>query len=387
MGSYYSSIIGRIVAYHIAPNVSAIPLSEKPPATLPGPGTTQTAAVVVKSSQLDDKALTSWDPWPNGHFERTLSNDEYTASNCALVHWATRNRGGYTGNAAASSWHEGKKGIRSCLGVITCNNQDCNARIRPPVRPKALEKRLQESCPICGSGVLHHNTCDVKIITHTFRGGRHIEHQGYHFHDRPIPIHLTVSEKAELAETVSEHPKVGPAMLMTGVPKLHGHTKPVTEISPTLLNADRVKYEVGKIRKPSQISGSEFLRYAQFCADHPNFVINSHVSDCIVLSMQSSVLAGQFVKEIIPDEAINGIVSDAAHGYWLDKNSLLIISSTYSPILECWVPGVFSWSNGASAEHYEHHFYALMKVIESECHRRDLGLTDDYFANVSSLSQ
>ena len=134
-----------------------------------------------------------------------------------------------------------------------------------------------------------------------------------------MPIHLTISERAELAETVFEYPKVGPAMLMTGIPKLYGHTKPVTEISPTLLNADHVKYKVGKICKPSQISGSEFLHYAQFCADHPNFVINFHVSDCIVLSMQLSVLAGQFVKEIIPNEAINGIVWDAAHDYWLDK--------------------------------------------------------------------
>jgi hypothetical protein len=47
--------------------------------------------------------------------------------------------------------------------------------------------------------------------------------------------------------------------------------------------------------------------------------------------MQTRYMASKLLKDRIDSDAVNGIVSDAAHGYWLDPTTLLIISSV-SPL-------------------------------------------------------
>lgn len=247
--------------------------------------------------------------------------------------------------------------------------------------------KLLESLCQCGDE-LYLISCDVKMVIHEFLFGKHFEHHGRHSHPRPHPIHLDLSEQRKLTQLVHEHPDAGPSKLMAGVPNLDGSSEPITELSTTLLNSDRVKYEVTKIRD----TGSHQARHGDlvgglvtFCEAHPGFVLYSTITQVAVISMQSSVLASAFIKELIPNEAINGIVSDAAHGYWQDDGALLIISSTYSPVLRCWVPGVFSYSNGASAEHYALHFFALFTAMSRDADQRGITITDRYFANVSRM--
>ena len=324
----------------------------------------------------------SWTPWPDGNFSYDLSNDQARATKNAMVHWATGTSGGLGGDPKANEWFRGKKSIRKCLGIIVCTDPSCHIRIRPVVRADSAERQLERPCD-CGSPLVRHS-CDARLIMHEWRGGKHFEHRGHHLHERPHPLHLNTSEAETLQQIVAEHPKASPSKLITGIPTLYGNTQPVSEISTTLFNPDRVKYEVSKIRRGvNPQSGDGFIeKFTAFWNEHPGFLIRSIMGDIVVLSMQSQVLAGDFLKELIPNEAINGIVSDAAHGYWLDNNALLIVSSTYSPVLSAWVPGVFTYSNGASATHYMHHFLALFSVISEEAHRRDLDLCDDYFANV-----
>ncbi|KAK0438724.1 uncharacterized protein EV420DRAFT_1279903, partial [Desarmillaria tabescens] len=63
----------------------------------------------------------------------------------------------------------------------------------------------------------------------------------------------------------------------------------------------------------------------------------------IVISLQSAYMSSTVLKDTIIDKPINGMVSDAAHGWWRKRTSLLIATSTYSTILMCWVPTLFSY--------------------------------------------
>lgn len=325
-----------------------------------------------------------WTPWPDGDFSRLFSNDEVAISKQIMVHWATLTHA-YQGNPEAVSWPQGRRSVKKCLGVVRCQTPDCAVRLRPTTRTESMRRLLSSPCK-CG-GSLCHIPCDVKMVIHEYLFGRHFEHKGTHDHPRPHPIHLDLSEQRKLAGVVRSHPKAGPSKLMAGVPDVNGTSGPVTELSTTLLNSDRVKYEVAKIRRQNPGNGGDVIGgLVSFCEEHPNFVLYSTITQVAVISMQSTVLAGAFIKELIPNEAINGIVSDATHGYWQNENALLIISSTYSPVLQCWVPGVFSYSNGASAEHYAQHFFALFTVMSNEADQRGVEITDTYFANVSTFT-
>ena len=94
----------------------------------------------------------------------------------------------------------------------------------------------------------------------------------------------------------------------------------------------------------------------------------------------------------ITDDPVNGILTDAAHGYWKEGNNLLIVSSAYSVLLHCWIPGLLSYTNGASEAHYSLHFQALFASIAHELQNRGLNAHDDeHYGNVcitlSSLYQ
>jgi hypothetical protein len=100
--------------------------------------------------------------------------------------------------------------------------------------------------------------------------------------------------------------------------------------------------------------------------------------------MQTPFMASKLIKSTIDDEAVNGIVSDAAYRVWQERNCLLIVSSTFEPNrLKCWVPGIMSYANGGTAEHYRIHFFHLMDSMADECDSRNITVTDDLFANVS----
>lgn len=82
--------------------------------------------------------------------------------------------------------------------------------------------------------------------------------------------------------------------------------------------------------------------------------------------MQSKFMASQMVKDMPLNEPVNGLVSDAAHSFWADRNALLIITSVCSLILRCWILALMTYSNGASAEHYKLHFLALFWSLTNQ---------------------
>jgi hypothetical protein len=102
--------------------------------------------------------------------------------------------------------------------------------------------------------------------------------------------------------------------------------------------------------------------------------------------MQTAWMALQLVQDTVLNEAVNGIITDAAHGYWRMNNWLLIISSVYSRFLCSWTPVLFTVANGGTIEHYRIHFLALFKSLAEECENRGQPVTDNLFGIVVDFS-
>ena len=73
----------------------------------------------------------------------------------------------------------------------------------------------------------------------------------------------------------------------------------------------------------SGASGDSLIAaFAKFSTEHPGFVIYSQLDAVTVISVQSSLMRSQLVKERLLEGPINGLVSDAAHGWWLQMDYL-----------------------------------------------------------------
>ncbi|KAJ7771904.1 hypothetical protein B0H14DRAFT_2402183, partial [Mycena olivaceomarginata] len=305
-----------------------------------------------------------WDGWPDGDFFSALFSMSFVEKHDNLhVHWATQILGGRAGDTDAAVWKDGKLTRRQCQGIIQCESVDCSVVTCPQTRKAGVENQLSKLC-ICGSRLVH-LACKVRSTLHTFSGGVYYQNGGTHNHPRPLK-------------------------LVVGRPTASGPAQSVTKISPLLVNADRVKYERQKVLRGSGGHGGDhFLsEFAKIEASNPNFIRSSQFGLVSVIVMQTPFLASRLIKAVsIDTEAVNGIVSDAAHGFWADRNSILIISSTYEPVyLQCWVPGLISYSNGGTAEHYRIHFFQLFLSMAEESRQRAIELIDDMLANVVDFS-
>ncbi|KAF8059496.1 hypothetical protein FPV67DRAFT_1357277, partial [Lyophyllum atratum] len=317
-----------------------------------------------------------WDGWPSGNFKRHFTMDEVNEMGNLAIHWAHIVQGGFRkGDKFAAKRKEGKKSTRKCCGIINCDNEDCGITLRPTTKPHTLHQQLQKRCT-CGAR-LFHAKCDVVSTLQTWAGGIYYKNGGYHMHQRPPRIlHLLPDQKKRFEKT-----------LIVGAPGVEGPGESVADISDVFLNADRVGKERLKLKRGADTGGDSFIRaFAKFDSEHPGLVILSTIGKVTVISVQTRFMRSQLVKEDVLDGPINGMVSDAAHGWWKERTSLLVVSSTYCRDLFCWVPGVLSFTNGASAEHYMYHFLAVIKSIVDEAEDRKLEIGDYLFAGVRNGS-
>ncbi|KAF8886613.1 hypothetical protein CPB84DRAFT_1654903, partial [Gymnopilus junonius] len=244
-----------------------------------------------------------WDGWPTGIFKHDFTYKECEETSGLRVHWATRVNGSdRKGNEYADSWENRKKSSRTCLGVIECDNPMCSIVVRPHTKAASLDKQLRTPCKC--SAVLSHRECHVMSYLWKWKGGS------------------------------------GPLQLIVGVPGLEGPRESVADISDVLLNAGRVSKEKQKVKKTAQTADRLVASFSKFARDHPNFVIHSQFDEVTVISVQTNFMRSQLVKESCLEGPVNRMVNDAAHGWWKERNSLLMVSSTYCPDLLCWVPGV-----------------------------------------------
>ncbi|KAJ6523218.1 hypothetical protein DFH09DRAFT_1047292 [Mycena vulgaris] len=383
---------GQFIPYRSAP-VTAHPLNN-PPITssqLPSPGRQQLPPAPsdpitrrpVSPAQEDE-----WDPWPDEVFEMDVTWPEFERTKQLHVHWSCRVTGGdRKGDEMAGTWEAGKRSTRTCQGFIACDVDTCSTIARPQTTPQGIAGQLLRRCHC--NGKLIHYSCGVKSTLHKWSGGVHFSNLGQHEHPRLTHVlHVSTREQARFEEIVAAHPGTRSLGLIVGVPGIHGPGESVADISPVYLNADRVQKERDKVKRGDGQGGDGFIaEFAEFAESHPDFVIFSQLGAVTVICFQTPFMASQLLKTEPLTGSVNGLVSDAAHGWWLLRTSLLIITSAYCAELHCWVPGIFSYSNGASAAHYECHFYALLESIAHHTELRNVEVTDRLFAGIADFSE
>ncbi|KAJ7679984.1 hypothetical protein B0H17DRAFT_943664 [Mycena rosella] len=313
-----------------------------------------------KNDNVQSPIRVEWDRWPDGHFERDFSWQEFHASGELAVNWACEPLGGSKrGSDTAAEWPNGKRTGRRCRGIIRCTNTVCSIIVRPQTRMKGIQKQLIEFCR-CG-GKLVHVDCGIVSYLYSFAEG--------------------------FTRIVEDHPTVGPLSLLVGRPGLHGPEASVAEISSVLFNKDRIKSERRAVKHRGNLPTSEVAEFAQFEKDFPGFVIFSQFGAVRVIVMQTPFMVSQLVKNhVILRDAVNGIVSDGAHGYFMERTALLLMSSSYCVDLDCWVPGIMSYANGATQEPFFLHFISLFESMAQYAEKQGKKLTDVAFKNVRLLS-
>ena len=278
--------------------------------------------------------MSEWNSWPNDTIKRDFTWKEFEATGQLLSHWAAKGGGGdQRGDVSAGMWERGKRSTRDCLGIIQCDNEDCDYAVRPFTTRQRINQQLEKSCEICGMS-LGHRECGVRAVLWKWLGGVHYEQNGSHDHERPPRIlHLSKSERQTFVQLVEQHLKTGPQGLAVGVPGLAGPGQSAAEISPALLNIDRVAKERQKVKKEHDSSnGDDFIAsFAKFTTEHADFVLLEIIGSITVIALQSPFMVSQLVQEEKLDLPINGFVNDAAHGWWKERNHLLMITSVYSP--------------------------------------------------------
>ncbi|KAG1794446.1 uncharacterized protein HD556DRAFT_1308143 [Suillus plorans] len=292
---------------------------QKPPATSIDSTDPTARTSAVHQPQAPTGGDIEWDVWPDGHITRIYSCEDAKRPevNDFHVHWACE----------GLEWQEGVCTRRHCNGVIVCANHEskggsCAIVVRPTTTKKLIAKQLKASCS-CGA-MLVHNNCGI------------------------------IYDLFKFSEVIKEHPRMGATQLVMGRPGINGPQESVATISPLLLNTARVNHERKKVFTKRQ--GKDIIAdFTEFQHQHPDFVIYHTFEPVAVVITQLPIMLSFLVKN-----HSNGIISDAAHGFWAERNDLLIISSVFSDALQCWVP---------------------------EYERQNIILTDDLFANVIDFSQ
>ncbi|KAG6913601.1 hypothetical protein DXG01_005645 [Tephrocybe rancida] len=201
--------------------------------TANAPTECNTKAATIKLQLADE-----WDGWPDGDFECDFTHKEFEATNELVTQWATATGGGsHTKDTDGLRWQEGKTSTRKCLGIIKCNNKDCEVLVCPHTKKKGLCLQLTKGC-LCGAVLVHHD-CNVQSRLWTWKGGVHYSNSGYHAHERPSHVlHLMPKERYDFKRLVASHPNAGPLELVVGVRGIHGPSESSADISDVLLNRD-----------------------------------------------------------------------------------------------------------------------------------------------------
>ncbi|KIK53811.1 hypothetical protein GYMLUDRAFT_249999 [Collybiopsis luxurians FD-317 M1] len=268
-----------------------------------------------------------WDGWPSGRFALDLTHKEFLSTKGLQVHWATRNSGGdRIGQCNSVNIYGGKISTKQCLGVIHCTNPECKIVTWPHVNSKAYL--------ICWDQV-GNDSSTTKY--------RYINGDAHTHSCLPHAIHFSKQEEEKFQSLVNRHPSLGPAALVVGPKTLDGFGPGAADIAQAARNPDF---------------------FSAWQQQHPGVVRTCITNDKVsVLSIQTEWMRDRMLPDTVTAGPLNGMVSDGAHGYWIDSSLVLIITSTFSEKLKVWVPNLFTYSDGTSAEHYRYHFKAVFESI------------------------
>jgi hypothetical protein len=256
------------------------------------------------------------------------------------------------------------------MGIIQCVNPDrtergCQIVIRPMSKPKAIAAQWQNKTCKCGY-LLRHVPCKVHIKVTQWSEGFIFHHSGSHDHPRPPEIRIDNDAKAEFTDLILSNPNIKPTALSVG----GKNRKPVSDISSTLHNIHRVGRERKAVLKREGIggpvNGDEWLeKWSDFLETNEEIIYGKEFGGEMVITLQNRTMR-DFVLELPiyrANDPVAGLQTDGMHKYFQLPNSILISTSTYSPLLSSWVPVMWSYSNGSTQQHYYHHFRCLFRSI------------------------
>ena len=347
-----------------------------------------------------DQLASGWNGYPQGKFVVSLSWREFRSLNDLKVDWAYNSCGvkqGKRGSLDAADPSLGKRSTRSCLGVLQCDNRDCQLLIRP--KSKGTQRREQEG-ELCEcneqDGETGNLLTDYRLVLFpcpnvttivkwkdgvVYQNGVSHNHQPFEHKKR-----LSPREHQQTEELIKANPTATPAALRSGN-TVTGES--LLNICPGQFNTeDVVRNEVKKIRGPKSSSADDFVaQFAAFQQEYPDFVIAAtFLNGITVISCQTDWMAEQLARANTQVKGFSGTVTDAAHGWFAVSTSLLITTSVFSPTMQRWIPGVYSFSNGGTAIHYEYHFMAVMRSVRITKVKLGLGpIVDGDFDGVSRL--
>ncbi|KAF5319194.1 hypothetical protein D9619_008741 [Psilocybe cf. subviscida] len=386
----YNEAGDEVIGYKVAPTKEKIIISEattRTHSTFPGG---PHANAILPTLPTAATTAEQWDGWPNGNFSCDFSWGTFESTKSLMEHWAHEVVGGMRGgDEHALEWENGKRSARRCLGIIQCDNNDCKMIIRPHTKSVRLARQLSGECE-CGYD-LNHIRCNAGSQLWKWSEGVHYFHQGDHHHERPTHIlHTSRTEERRFEAIVRAHPTTKALGLQVGVPGIDGPGESVTQISDVFLNVSRVAKERSKIIKgDGSATGDVFIqKLTKFHKDYPGLITDINLDDgAAVISLQSPFMRSLLVRPERLPEPVNGTVNDAAHGWWKERNSLLMISSVYCEVLNRWLPGFISYMDGATTEHYTRHFFGFFRSVILAAEEAGISLNDALFAGVMDLCE
>ncbi|KAI0650987.1 hypothetical protein C8Q79DRAFT_1099915, partial [Trametes meyenii] len=204
------------------------------------------------------------------------------------------------------------------------------------------------------------------------------EHSGIHGHPRP-PRNghcLSKAETQAIEAQVLRRPEASAHQLRTG--DSAPGSVPLAEISPVLADPRRARYQVNQARESLNLrpaasgkgGGSVLKTLSQLNKEFSApFLVDSGFVDHAFVVMQSpfmALIAEESVRDWInphdPDkDGRHGVVLDGDHSFFRD--GLLITACAFSTTLAAWVPIVYTWVGGQSAQDHRPHFRCLNSTI------------------------
>ena len=352
-------------------------------------------------TSLDKLNEGEWPVWPSGPFALDISHQDFEETRKLQVLWATQSSSvnGGKGSFESPTTFGGKVSCRKCLGVLQCTEDSCPVVLRPVTGgPAKIEAQLACKCQ-CGADLKHIECASRSTIIQWGQIGDDISTRKYryingakHNHSRfPNPARTTTAEDKRFQAAYKVRPKATATQMMVGAPTIDGFTPGAPEHGLKFSNPAYTGY---RLRREKQKSGNgptsafgHFARLKEWKQQHPTVLCEDYTDHQITcISIQTEWMRSQSLGDLSFDGPLNGLLSDAAHKYWESPDGKLIVTSIFNKLMLKWVPVLFTYSDGTTADHYEYHFLILIKSIVREAQEKKIDITDEIFAMVCSKS-
>jgi hypothetical protein len=285
-----------------------------------------------------------------------------------------------------------------CQGVIRCSN-DCGQISRPKIDPRAQSQQLSDPCAGCQADLTHDLCGSVSWLLVYGQKGDDLTTRKYlyingplHNHARFAHVPRTVALEEKKWKKSSRYHTLNttPSQAMVGKETANGYIGAAPDCGQKFQSQAYVGHRLHKDKEKSgkgkNTGFGHFKWLRNWKSQHATVLCRDYTGEGVtVISVQTSWMREQAIpRQAVASEnnPVAGLLSDAAHKFFADSSAHLIVTSTFSPLIQKWVPVLFSYADGATATHYKLHFTTLIEGIALLASERELPVTDDLFLMV-----